>query len=169
MYIVRYQLRVDNVLPATSLRANSRVQRQKNCAEALTNLVSLCIWLVNAGRYFSGYKPVIKERKLPLANFLLFGTEMCIECHQTLPLCEGAGQCQTRSARQTWNSGFVQGNPKFAQISSLRRTYIPWAYTDRMQLKARPNLAPTPADYIAFPVAVLCVHKQLPGYTVANT
>ena len=28
----------------------------------------------NADRYFSGYKPVIKERKLPLANFLLFGS-----------------------------------------------------------------------------------------------
>ena len=30
-----------------------------------------------------------------------------------------------------------------------------------MQLKAWPNLAPTPADYIVFPVTVLCVQKQL--------
>ena len=44
--------------------------------------------------------------------------------------------------------------------------------TDRMQLKVQPNLVPTPADYIAFPANILCVHKQLPSCstcTVANT
>ena len=33
----------------------------------------------------------------------------------------------------------------------------------RAQLKARPNLAPTPADYVVFP-ATLCVHKQLAAW-----
>ena len=52
------------------------------------------MWLVNTGCYFYGYNlAVIKECKLPVANFLLFETEQHIKCHQTLPLCEGAGQC----------------------------------------------------------------------------
>ena len=46
---------------------------------------------------------------------------------------------------------------------------LPQHTTDHVQLKAQPNLAPTPADYIAFPAPVLCLHKQLLGYTVANT
>ena len=40
---------------------------------------------------------------------------------------------------------------------------LPQHNTDHVQLKAWPNLAPTPADYIA--ATVLCVHKQLPGCT----
>ena len=41
--------------------------------------------------------------------------------------------------------------------------------TDHVQqLKAWPNLAPTPADYIVL-LLFLCVRKQLPGCTVANT
>ena len=39
-------------------------------AKAMTNSVLLCMWLVNAGRYFSGYNQLLKN-KLPVANFLL--------------------------------------------------------------------------------------------------
>ena len=46
----------------------------------------------------SQLESLIKERKLMVANFLLFGPDKCIECHQTLPLCEGAGQHQTSDA-----------------------------------------------------------------------
>ena len=62
-----------------------------------TNSASLCVWLVNVGRWLQA---VIKERKLLVANFLLhihvLGTETRIECHQTFPLCEGAGQPRVR-------------------------------------------------------------------------
>ena len=74
----------------------------------------------NADRYFSGYKPVIKERKLPLANFLLFGTEKCIECHQTLPLCEGAGQRQTKHVY----SVTIIGTTNTAQAVSATANYV---------------------------------------------
>ena len=33
----------------------------KRSAEALTNSVSLCMWLVNTGRYFSGYNLLLKN------------------------------------------------------------------------------------------------------------
>ena len=32
-----------------------------------------------------------------MATFLLFGTEKCIECHQSLHLCEEVGQRQTNA------------------------------------------------------------------------
>ena len=60
----------------------------ESLAEALTNSVSLCMWLVNGGRYFFGYNLLLKKVNL-WEQTLLFGME------QTLPLCEG--QCQTSS------------------------------------------------------------------------
>ena len=61
VFVVGYQLRVDNVLPETSFGSNSRVRWSESHAEALTNSVSLCMWPVNAGRYFSGYNLLLKN------------------------------------------------------------------------------------------------------------
>ena len=48
MYVVSYQLRFDNVLPATSLALNSQLQLQKARAEALLDQLDVLVhaWLV---------------------------------------------------------------------------------------------------------------------------
>ena len=56
---------------------------------------------------------------------------------------------------------------------SYPRLFLLIFLQDHMQLEVQPNLPPTQGRlgciYIAFPAGVLCVHKQLPGCTVANT
>ena len=64
------------------------------------------------------------------------------------------------------------GNPSEIWRTRLPKlhTALPQHRTDHVQLKARPNFAPTPADYIAYLLLFckLCVHKQLPGCTMLN-
>ena len=65
----------------------------------------------------------------------------------------------TTGCLSTWQ--FNLYNKSDGDQSELQRTRLPKLHrpiTDFVQLKARPNLAPTPADYIAFPSTV---HKQL--------
>ena len=77
----------------------------------MTNLLSLCMWLVKTGRYFLGYNLLLKTVNFS-SKLLLLGTEKCIECHQTLPLWgEGAGQCRT------WNT---------TSQGSLLSVYVVW-------------------------------------------
>ena len=64
----------------------------------------------------------------------------------------------------------LEWNPENETAKATQPKFcLPQHNTDCVRLKARPNLAPTPADYIAFPATVLYEHKQLPGCTVANT
>ena len=83
----------------------------------------------------------------------------------------------TTGCLSTWQ--FNLYNKSDGDRSEIQRTRLPklhslsFAYLSisRTACNWRRGLIwhPPPADYIAFPVTVLCVHMQLPGCTVTNT
>ena len=66
---------------------------EESCVEALANSVSLCMWLETLTVISLVINLLVKNVSKLFLH--VFGTEKCIDCHQTLPLCEGVGQCQT--------------------------------------------------------------------------